>query len=175
MWDGGSRPYTADDVPHALRVHTLQISTHLRFFCIASSRLSLRIWIIPSSRLRRASSASVAFLKPFLRASVRDEGRSIVPRRVHESDGSIGFVGRSRCRRVALLRCTARAGRKESAVEVRRLASCVEAACLMRKISCVSSDRLLLLFSTQPSAVAAVACYDLRVHRVPVSGRGPTA
>jgi hypothetical protein len=52
--------------------------THLRFLSMASSRLSLRIWIIPSSRLRRASSASMAFLKLFLRASVRDEGRSMV-------------------------------------------------------------------------------------------------
>ena len=61
--------------------------TYLRFFNIASSLLSLRIWIMPSSRLRRASSASVAFLKLFLRASVRDEGRSIVAGREHETTG----------------------------------------------------------------------------------------
>lgn len=54
------------------------IWTHLRFFRKASSRLSLRIWIMPSSRLRRASSASMDFLKLFLRASVREEGRSIL-------------------------------------------------------------------------------------------------
>ena len=57
-----------------------RLEPHLRFLSIASSRLSLRIWIIPSSRLRRASSASMAFLKPFLRASVRDEGRSMAAR-----------------------------------------------------------------------------------------------
>mmetsp|Transcript_857 Transcript_857/g.2028 ORF Transcript_857/g.2028 Transcript_857/m.2028 type:complete len:224 (+) Transcript_857:981-1652(+) len=50
----------------------------LRFFRNASSRLSLRIWIMPSSRLRRASSGSMDFLKLFLRASVRELGRSIL-------------------------------------------------------------------------------------------------
>jgi hypothetical protein len=54
--------------------------------------------------LRRASSASVAFLKPFLRASVRDEGRSIVAGRGHGSDGARRVWSvRCLCRRVALL------------------------------------------------------------------------
>ena len=73
----GARVPRARHGPHTAWP-SLTGETYLRFFMKASSRLSLRIWIIPSSRLRRASSASMAFLKPFLRASVRDEGRSIL-------------------------------------------------------------------------------------------------
>jgi hypothetical protein len=73
----GDRPRRASHAIRVLKPIESTRGTHLRFFRKASSRLSLRIWIMPSSRLRRASSASMTFLKPFLRASLLD-GRSMV-------------------------------------------------------------------------------------------------
>ena len=57
-----------------------------RFFCRFSSRLVLRSSMMLSSRLRRASSASRPFLKPFLRRSAR----ASPPPAVHAAGGGGG-------------------------------------------------------------------------------------
>ena len=51
------------------------VANIIRFFCRFSSRFVFRSSTMLSSLLRRASSASMPFLKPFLRASARLVGR----------------------------------------------------------------------------------------------------